>query len=142
MAARSRFFHHPHGEGHGLTVTVVGADRKHSMLQLSGELDLASAGALAACLDGQLAEGRQHLQLDLSDLSFIDASGLSELVRAHHELLKRRGSMVITAMSARCRRLIEMVGLDHTLLVADQPDGIKRFKAAGRTAMLIGISAR
>lgn len=111
-------------------------------MRLSGELDLASASALAACVDGQLAEGRTHLRVDLSALSFVDATGLSVLVRAHHQLLTRRGALVITAMSARCRRLIEMVGLDHTLLIADQPAGITSFRAPARTAMLIGISAR
>lgn len=139
---RSRLFRHPRWEGHGLTVSVTGFDRSRATLRLAGELDLASAGAFAVCVDGQLAEGRRNLHLDLAAIDFIDATGLSALVHAHHELLAARGSMVIEAMSSRCRRLVEMVGLDHTLLIADQPAGIRSFKAAGRTVMLMGSSPR
>ena len=142
MAARSKFFRHPRLQAHGLTVTVIDSDRTRATLRLSGELDLASAAALQGCLDGQLAEGHTHVRVDLSALTFVDATGLSVLVEAHQRLLEARGALIITAMSARCRRLIEMVGLDHTLLIADQPTGIKSFKAPGRTSMLIGISLR
>jgi anti-anti-sigma factor len=153
MAARSRFFRHPSGDapywdGYGLSVRVIHADRLRATLRLAGELDLASAATLSACLDGQLAEGRRHLGVDLTELTFIDATGLSVLVRAHHQLLEHRGALVIVEMSDRCRQLIGLVGLDHTLLIADQPvvrtqpSGIRRFRAAGRTVMPIGISAR
>ena len=142
MAARSMFFRHPRLQAHGLTVTVLDSDRTRATLRLAGELDLASAVALKGCLDGQIAEGHAHLRLDLSGITFLDATGLSVLVDAHQRLLEVRGALIITAMSARCRRLIEMVGLDHTLLIADQPTGIKSFSAPGRTSMLIGISLK
>jgi anti-anti-sigma factor len=141
-SARSRIFHHVRWDGHGLTVSVAAALGSRATLRLTGELDLASAAAFAACIDGQLAEGRQHLKLDLSGLDFIDATGLAAVVKAHHQLLDARGSLVIEAMSRRCRRLVEMVGLDHTLLIADQAAGIKSFSAAGLTAMLMGSSAK
>lgn len=141
-APRSTFFRHSGEDGPGLTITVAGADRARATLRLDGELDLASAPTLTACLHGQLAEGRKRLRLDLSGLTFVDATGLAALVDGHHRLLSERGALVITAMSARCRRLIEMVGLDHTLLIADQPGGITSFRAAGRISMLMGISLR
>lgn len=139
---RSRLYQHARRESHGLTVSVAAALGTRATLRLFGELDLASAGAFAACIDGQLAEGRRHLKLDLSGLEFIDATGLAAVVRGHHQLLEARGSLVIEAMSRRCRRIVEMVGLDHTLLIADQAEGIKSFSAAGLTAMLMGSSAK
>ena len=142
MAARSKLFRHPRGDGQGLTVTATRTDRARVRLRLAGELDLASARTFTACIDGQVAEGHRHVHLDLSDVSFVDATGLSALVQAHQRLLDRRGSLVVDAMSRQCRRLIEMVGLDHTLLISDQPAGIKSFSADGRTVMLMGISAR
>jgi anti-anti-sigma factor len=142
MAARSKLFHHPRWDGHGVSVSVTESVVSRASLRVSGELDLASAAAFTACIDGQVAEGRRNLQLDLADLEFVDATGLSALVKAHHQLLDAHGSLVITAMSDRCRRLVEMVGLDHTLLIADQAAGIKSFRAAGLTAMLMGSSER
>lgn len=142
MAVRSRFFRHPRWEGDGLTVTVVNCDAVRAVLHLAGELDLASAQTLEVCLHRQLADGRRHLRVDMSEVTFIDASGLSALVRAHHTLLELRGALVLTAMSARCRRLIDMVGLGHTLLVSDQSTGITSFRAPSRTAMVMGISAK
>jgi anti-sigma B factor antagonist len=142
MAARSKLFHHPRGEGSGLTVSVGRAEPAHVRLCVTGELDLASAKAFATCVEGQIAEGRRQVHLDLAGVSFVDATGLSVLVQAHQRLLELRGSLILDVLSGQCRRLIEMVGLHHTLLISDQPAGIKSFSAEGRTDMVMGISAR
>lgn len=142
MAARSRLFSHPHGECNGLNVSVGRTGPGQVTLRLAGELDLASSTAYISCVESQIAEGRRRVHVDLAGISFVDASGLSVLVQSHHRLLELHGSLILEALSRPCRRLIEMVGLQHTLFLADQPAGIRSFSAEGRTDMVIGISAR
>lgn len=129
-------------DGSGLSITIMPGRDNRAGLRLVGDLDIASATPLRECLERQIALGRRYLRLDLAGLTFVDATGLAELVRAHHELLGRRGTLVITAMSRRCRQLVELVALDHVLLIVDQSEGIRSFKAPARTPMLIGISAK
>ena len=129
-------------DGSGLSIAILPGGDSRTGLRVGGELDAASAPSLRHCFDQQMSLGRRYLRLDLAGLTFVDAAGLAEIVRAHQALLKRRGTLVITAMSRRCRRVVELVALDHVLLIVDQTEGIRSFKAPGRTPMLIGISAK
>ncbi len=52
------------------------------MLQVSGEVDLATIDLLRAALDALLDQRPHHLIVDLSQLSFCDGQGLDELVTA------------------------------------------------------------
>ena len=128
--------------GSGLEITISPGRNSRAGLRLVGELDVASASSLRACLEQQVARGRRYLRIDLAGVTFVDAAGIAELVRAHHDLLGRRGTLVITAMSRRCRHLVELVALDQVLLIVDQTEGMRSFKAPARTSMLIGISAK
>jgi anti-anti-sigma factor len=75
-------------------------------LRLVGELDLATVGVLVAALE-TLPDGADVL--DLSGLSFMDASGLHAL---EHYAATRSGAppLVLDNVSAQIRRLFELTG--------------------------------
>jgi anti-anti-sigma factor len=78
-------------------------------LRLAGELDLNDADALA----GRLAvegEGPGDLTLDVSQLTFIDSTGLRALLRAA-DSLAGRGNLVLRSPSPAVRRVLELMGL-------------------------------
>jgi anti-sigma B factor antagonist len=79
-----------------------------------GELDLATAPGLERVLDG--LEG--DITVDGQDLDFIDSTGLSVLARAHTRLAEQDRRLVIVGLSARCRRVFEVAGLDEGLHLA------------------------
>jgi anti-anti-sigma factor len=109
--------------GFGLTVTVTKRDTLRASLRLVGELDGASAALFTACFEHQLDSGRRYLRADLSGLAFIDTAGLEVVVDAHHAACARHGTLILTGLTARTRRLVELVGLDTVLLIAgDLPD--------------------
>jgi len=76
-----------------------------------GELDLATAPRLERVLNGL----RGDVTIDGHDLDFIDSTGLSVLVRAHNRLAEQNGRLLIEGLSTRCRRVVEVAGLDQTL---------------------------
>ncbi|HEV7562296.1 MAG TPA: STAS domain-containing protein [Solirubrobacterales bacterium] len=52
------------------------------MIQLDGELDLANAAALEQELDAALRNGNARVIVDMSELTFIDSTGIALLVTA------------------------------------------------------------
>ncbi|MGH4026162.1 MAG: STAS domain-containing protein [Pseudonocardiaceae bacterium] len=64
--------------GAALTITPI-ADS--AGLRLVGDIDLATAAALAAALD-ELVRGNGDVHLDLAELRFVDVSGASVVVSA------------------------------------------------------------
>jgi anti-sigma B factor antagonist len=83
-------------------------------LALIGELDLANAGTLSAELE-QIKDG--ELVLDLSELEFIDSTGIALLVAAHRRLNSGNADRfrLIGSGSAAVQRVMELTGLDAEL---------------------------
>lgn len=104
--------------GFGLTVTVTKCDATRANLRLAGDLDAASTPLLGACLEYHLDTGRQFVRADMSGLAFVDTSGLEVIAEAHQSFLDRRGTLILTGLNARTRRLVRIVGLDTVLLIA------------------------
>jgi anti-sigma B factor antagonist len=92
-------------------------DREHNTLvvRVEGELDLATAPTLWTALEQALADGNQ-LVLDLSEVTFIDSSGLSVLIRAH-QVLGPTGSLTVRSPNTQARRLFELAGIDSWISV-------------------------
>ena len=75
-------------------------------LRLSGELDLSSAAALTDALDPLLARGGR-IVLDVSDLSFMDSTGLQVLIRSALSL-GERGELVLLNPGNLVRSILEL----------------------------------
>jgi anti-anti-sigma factor len=89
-------------------------------LVLAGELDLANTATLAAQLDERTAE---KLVLDMSELEFIDSTGIALLV-ATHRRLNRSGAVrfrLIGSESLAVQRVMALTGLE-----AELPSGESR----------------
>jgi anti-anti-sigma factor len=83
-------------------------------VELSGELDLASAPTLEAALDQIPYESTRHVLLDLEDLSFIDASGLRAVLALHATCRAHAVQLSIRRGPRSVQRLFD---LTHTDLV-------------------------
>jgi anti-sigma B factor antagonist len=77
-----------------------------AILHLIGELDLATAPQLDEVMAATKAE---HIVLDLTDLSFIDSSGISLLVVA----LSDQRDVTLRNPQPNVSRVLELTGLDH-----------------------------
>jgi len=80
-------------------------------LVLGGDLDIAGVAELERPLAAVLAAEPQPLQLDLSQLDFLDSSGVSVLVR----LANHFGSVRTRAATEPVRRVIQVLGLADRL---------------------------
>jgi anti-anti-sigma factor len=103
-----------HVEGDGGARGVVGRSLDPSgapVFRLVGEIDMSNAESLGATLDQLIADGTNHLVIDLSALEFMDSSGIAMLLR----VAARVGTVEIRNPSNVVRRIIECTGLADIL---------------------------
>jgi anti-anti-sigma factor len=74
----------------------------------SGELDMASAASLEARLRQALDEGARDVVVNLRDVTFIDSSGLTALLRAAENARWRYGHLFLTRPTPAVQRLLEL----------------------------------
>ena len=89
-------------------------DRGVTRVHLVGEVDIATAERLQRALDDLIRDGHTRLLVDLTDVSFIDSTGLGVLLHTVKQLRRRRGRLVVLCPDPTMRGLFELVG--HNLL--------------------------
>ena len=90
-----------------------------AVLRLRGELDMDSASLFAEAARLVLVHEIPTLVLDLSDLDFIDSSGLREFVVAFKRQREIGGDLVLRAPTTQVRRVLDIVGLSDVVTMAD-----------------------
>ncbi|MEQ6903247.1 STAS domain-containing protein [Nocardioides sp. YIM 152588] len=100
----------------GLTITTDDRDAA-TVVTLSGELDLMSAGAARAAIERPLIDGATALVVDLTPLDFIDSSGLGVLVRTHKKARVLRTPFAVVCPPGTAHRLLSITGLLQALRV-------------------------
>jgi anti-sigma B factor antagonist len=86
---------------------------------VSGEVDLATAPLLWASIEPVLGNRPGVLVLDVTDLRFIDSSGLSVIVRAYRAMQGHGGKIVVRMPSAAVRQVLDIAGLDRLVTIED-----------------------
>jgi len=82
--------------------------RDFIIVALNGELDLSTSGGL---LEHLVSRSDTTTVVDLVELSFMDSSGISTLVRARNRLAESGGRLVLTRPHENVYRTLEIVGL-------------------------------
>ena len=94
---------------------VVGKDGAATVVRLAGELDIATAPQVTACLS---AVGDGDIIVDVAGLTFLDSSGLSVLLAAYLRASDRGFSFVVQSPSSCVSRVLQVSGVDHLLKIA------------------------
>src|ERR671910_1155028 len=86
------------------------------LLEVFGELDLATAPKLCAVLDGVRRDRVKRLVVDLTGVDFCDSTGLRALIGASTELRVGGGRLAVAALpDGAVARLFDMVGARESL---------------------------
>ncbi len=94
----------------------VGVSRDHERVCLFGELDMASAGALERQISAIGEESpSERMVVDLSELRYVDSSGLDALLNIARRASSRRFQLELTPGNAGVQRIFELTGLDRVL---------------------------
>jgi anti-sigma B factor antagonist len=105
-----------------LTIRTVNSRNGAAAIAVAGECDLYEAHLLEAALEEAGAAPGACVYLDLSELSFIDSTGLHVLVKAQRSLEAAGSELVLVAPTEHVRRTLAMSGLDEQFAVREQLD--------------------
>jgi anti-sigma B factor antagonist len=82
-----------------------------TLLRLTGELDIASAPRLVETMRSLSVADMRHVRLDLTELTFIDASGIGVLVQVRMLVHGHGGRLTLHGIRPLLRRLLVITGL-------------------------------
>ena len=103
----------------GLLAVGVFDDSGSRVIRVSGELDLSTVPSLEQELEAALTRTDGGVVVDLSDLEFIDSTGIAVLVRAMGD---GDGNSRLKFVPSRCPavvRVLEMTGVSERMQLAD-----------------------
>jgi anti-anti-sigma factor len=84
-------------------------------LRVEGEVDLATADRLEVAVTEALDTGGSQFVLDLTDVGFMDSTGIRVVVLAHRAAQERGGELLVVTGDGPVRRVFEVAGLGSTL---------------------------
>ena len=96
-------------------------DGARVVVAASGEIDMATVGGLRVELEQAAASGAE-VWVDLTDVGFIDSTGLSALVVAHRAMSDGPERFAVICPDGPARRALEVCGLGELLRVFDSRD--------------------
>ena len=91
----------------------------HYFIALDGELDVYTASKFQDTLEPIKAEGTHDIKLDLSQLSYMDSTGLGIFVGTLKALDKNDKELYVIGASERIERLFDITGLKDLMNITE-----------------------
>lgn len=102
--------------------TTPGLDRY--LIAVSGEVDLATSPALDAAIITAIESGTSALAIDLTDVSFMDSSGLGVIVRGLKRCREADKDLDLVITNERVLKVFGITGLDQVIPIHDSIEDI------------------
>ena len=100
----------------------IHSEGRSAVVELTGELDLASSAALEEELIRVIESDVDQVIVDLRQLEFMDSTGLSTLVKAHHRAQESGRRFALVRGTQQVQRLLSLTGVAERLELADAPE--------------------
>ena len=93
--------------------TTPGSDRY--LITVSGEVDLATSPELDVAIIAAIDSGATSVVIDLTDVSFMDSSGLGVIVRALKRCREAENDLDLVITNERVLKVFGITGLDQVI---------------------------
>ena len=93
--------------------TTPGSDRY--LITVSGEVDLATSPELDVAIIAAIDSGTPSVVIDLTDVSFMDSSGLGVIVRALKRCREAENDLDLVITNKRVLKVFGITGLDQVI---------------------------
>jgi len=90
---------------------------KQAKAALTGKIYAHDAGLVRDELIDGIERGAAEVRIDLSDVAYIDSTGLGVLVTIHKRTKERNGHLVLTGVKGMVEQLIRRTRLDTVLTI-------------------------
>jgi stage II sporulation protein AA (anti-sigma F factor antagonist) len=98
-----------------LSIDVTMPREDVALVVVKGSLDVDTATELHHHLANQVHHGRRHLLVDLSDVPFMDSSGINIILNAYKETRQIGGSVGLIAPAPAVQRILDLTGVSLTV---------------------------
>jgi anti-sigma B factor antagonist len=88
-----------------------------TILRPRGEIDFASGPQLKDAITESLMTGGVRLVIDLSDVDFIESTGLGALIGGRRRAHTLRGSLVLVCTEQQVLKIFRITGLDKVFTI-------------------------
>jgi anti-anti-sigma factor len=85
------------------------------VVSIAGEVTFSNVAGLGHALDDALSDGVQNVVVDLTEVSFIDSSGLSALITASARARERGGALALVLANGEPPSIFRFRGVDRLL---------------------------
>ena len=89
------------------------------LIQISGEIDMATGPELRQRIVQYVQEGHLHIILDLAKVDFIDSTGLGVLIGGLKRTRSHGGDLQCIGLSESLKEMFKLTGLDAVLTEKD-----------------------
>jgi anti-sigma B factor antagonist len=105
-----------------------------SVVEVSGKLTSLESGALSNSIAQLLKEGRKQILLNLRGLTYLDSSGIGELVHAYMSVIKRNGEMKVVGLTDKAEEILKITKLYQVFQeFQDETSALQSFPRAGKS---------
>jgi anti-anti-sigma factor len=97
--------------------------RRAARVRLTGEFDLSEVHTFRETVTAGFVHDGYSVVLDLSEITFLDSSGLRAILEARHAALARGASLVLMGPSEAVEKVLELTGLTDVfdITMDDEP---------------------
>ncbi len=103
---------------------TVNQDNHRTVIAADGEIDLSTSGQLDDAVVEALGQETSHLTLDLSEVTFLDSSGLGVIVKALKRAKEAGTVFDVVAANDRVLKVFKLTGLDAVVEIYPTLDGV------------------
>jgi len=82
-----------------------------SLVDVSGRLSSFETGALRDFISRLLKQGHKDIILNLTDLQYLDSSGIGERARVYVSVVKQSGQMKVIGLSSKIEEVLKITHL-------------------------------
>jgi anti-sigma B factor antagonist len=104
------------------SLEMVQKNNKGHVLPLEGEIDLHVSPRISASLDAMIDEKPKQLVVDLTNVSYIDSSGLAVLIEGMQNVEAYGGKFALAGLHAKVRPIFEIARLDQVFRIFPTAD--------------------
>lgn len=89
------------------------------LIKVAGEVDVSNASELRDAIDAKLPEVAGELVVDISDVPYIDSTGIGVLVGAAHRASDAGASLVVARPQRNVARVLGLLGVGRDLNIRE-----------------------
>jgi anti-sigma B factor antagonist len=82
-----------------------------SLVEVSGRLTSFESKAFREMIHGLVRDGNTNIVLNLTDLEYLDSSGVGELVRNYMSVVKKGGAMKVVGLAPKVEEILKVTQL-------------------------------